>query len=115
MGVPADWHMVSMLWQLCALFHARGRYKQADFDLIHHVSFASIRFPTLLTGWACHRPRTAWRRENALMALRKTFPFRYWCEELLRDAHNWALRADPVTRSAFRDAKLILLRTEEYR
>ena len=47
------------------------------------------------------------------MALRKTFPFKYWCAQLLRDAHNWALRADPVTRSAFRDAKLILLRTEE--
>ena len=32
--------------------------------------------------------------------------------ELVRDVYNWALRADPITRLAFRDAKLILLRTE---
>ena len=48
-GFPLTWHLVNMSWQLCALFHVRGRYKQADFDLIHHVSCASIRFPTLLT------------------------------------------------------------------
>ena len=113
-GFPLTWHLVSMLWQLCALFHARGRYKQADFDLIHHVSFASIRFPTLLTRLGLPTVLgPLGGGETAPMALRKTFPFRYWCAELLRDAHNWALRADPVTRLAFRDAKLILLRTEE--
>jgi glycosyltransferase involved in cell wall biosynthesis len=46
------------------------------------------------------------------MALRKSFPWRDWCTELLRDVYNWTLRADPITRSAFRDAKLILLRTK---
>ena len=111
-GFPG--HLVSMLWQLCALFYARGRYKQAEFDLIHHVSFASIRFPTLLTRLGLPTilgPLGG--GETAPMALRKTFPFRHWCAELLRDAHNWALRADPITRLAFRDAKLIFLRTEE--
>ena len=46
------------------------------------------------------------------MQLRKTFPWKDWCVELVRDVYNWALRADPITRLAFRDAKLILLRTE---
>ena len=61
-GFPSlTWHLVSVLWQFCALFHARGRYKQADFDLIHHVSFAGIRHPTLLTRLGC--PRSSDRLE----------------------------------------------------
>jgi glycosyltransferase involved in cell wall biosynthesis len=113
-GFPLTWYLVSVLWQFCALFHARGRYKQADFDLIHHVSFASIRHTTLLTRLGLPTViGPLGGGETAPMALRKTFPFRYWCAELLRDAHNCALRADPISRLAFRDAKLILLRTEE--
>jgi len=113
-GFPLTWYLVSVLWQVCALFHARGRYNQADFDLIHHVSFASIRHPTLLTRLGLPTViGPIGGGESAPLALRKTFPFRYWCGELLRDAHNWALRADPITRLAFRDAKLIILRTKE--
>ena len=102
-----------MLWQICALKHARGRYKQADFDLIHHVSFASIRYPTVLTGWAS--PQSSDRLEAAkqLRWGSARLSLRDWCVELLRDAHNRALRVDPITRLAFRDAKLIFLRTEE--
>ena len=73
-GFPLTWHLVSMLWQLCALFHARGRYKQADFDLIHHVSFASIRYPTLLTRLGLPTVLgPLGGGETAPMALRKTF------------------------------------------
>ena len=66
-GFPSlTWHLVSVLWQFCALFHARGRYKQADFDLIHHVSFAGIRHPTLLTRLGLpDGHRTTWRRRNS--------------------------------------------------
>jgi len=113
-GSSLTWHLVSLLWQFCALFHARARYKNADFDLIHHVSYAGIRYPTLLTRLG---PPTVigplGGGETAPMRLRKAFPWKAWCSELLRDFHTWTLRVDPITRFAFRDAKLIFLRTEE--
>ncbi len=110
----STWHMVSVLWQICALFHARRRYQSTDFDLVHHVSLSGIRYPTLLTRLG---PPTVigplGGGERAPMALRRTLPWKDWCLDLLRDVHNWSLRVDPMTRSAFRDAELIVLRTEE--
>jgi glycosyltransferase involved in cell wall biosynthesis len=108
------WHIVSVLWQFCALFYARRNYKHAGFDLIHHVSLSGIRHPTLLTRLGLPTViGPLGGGETAPMALRKTFPWKDWCTDLLRDVHNWALRADPITRSAFCNAKLIVLRTEE--
>jgi glycosyltransferase involved in cell wall biosynthesis len=46
------------------------------------------------------------------MCLRKSFPWKEWCVELLHDVYNLGLRAEPITRRAFRDAKLIVLRTK---
>ena len=114
-GFPSlTWPLVSVVWQFSALFHARRCYKQADFDLIHHVSIASIRHPTLLTRLGAPTViGPLGGGETAPMQLRKTFPWKDWCVELVRDVYNWALRADPITRLAFRDAKLILLRTED--
>jgi glycosyltransferase involved in cell wall biosynthesis len=107
------WQMVSMLWQFCALFHARRHYQQAGFDLIHHVTLAGIRHPTLLTRLGLPTViGPLGGGDRAPMALRKSFPWREWCTELLRDIYNWALRADPITRSAFRDARVIILRTQ---
>jgi glycosyltransferase involved in cell wall biosynthesis len=108
------WHLVSVLWQFCALFRARRRYKEAAFDLIHHVSLSGIRHPTLLARLGIPTViGPLGGGERAPMALRKSLRWKDWCTDLLRDAYSWALRADPLTRSAFRDAELILLRTEE--
>ena len=108
------WHLVSVLWQFCALFHARRHYKRHDFDFIHHVSLSGIRHPTLLTRLGLPTViGPLGGGETTPMRLRKTFPWKNWCAELLRDVHTWTLRADPITRSAFRDAKMIILRTEE--
>jgi glycosyltransferase involved in cell wall biosynthesis len=108
------WHMVSVLWQICVFFHVRRYYKRAEIDLIHHVSLSGIRYPTLLTLLGL--PTVVGPiggGETAPMALRKSFPWKDWCTEIVRDVHNRALRADPITRSAFRRATLIVLRTKE--
>lgn len=113
-GLPSlTWQTVSLLWQFCALFHARRHYKHAGFDLIHHVTFAGIRHPTLLTRLGLPTViGPLGGGDRAPMALRKSFPWSDWCTELLRDLYNCALRIDPITRSAFRGANLILLRTD---
>jgi len=108
------WHMVSVLWQICVFFHVQRYYKRAEIDLIHHVSFSGIRYPTLLTLLGLPTViGPIGGGETAPMALRKSFPWKDWCTEIVRDVHNRALRADPITRSAFRSAKLIVLRTKE--
>lgn len=107
------WHVVSVLWQFAALMHVRRRYRTAGFDLIHHVTFAGIRHPTLLTMLkvpAVLGPLGG--GDRVPLALRKSFPWKYWFVELARDLHNCALRADPITRSAFHRARVIFLRTE---
>jgi glycosyltransferase involved in cell wall biosynthesis len=113
-GLPSlIWPLVSLLWQFCALFHARRHYKQAGFDLVHHVTFAAIRQPTLLTRLGLPTViGPLGGGDRVPFALRKSFPWGAWTKELVRDIYNVALRADPITRSAFRDATLILLRTE---
>jgi glycosyltransferase involved in cell wall biosynthesis len=107
------WHITSLLWQFCALRHVRTRYRDARFDLVHHVTFASIRHPTLLTLLGVPTALGPLGGGDSIpYPLRKSFPWKYWIVELLRDLHNWSLRADPMTRSAFHRALIIFLRTE---
>jgi glycosyltransferase involved in cell wall biosynthesis len=110
-GLPT-WQLVSLLWQLCALSHVRRHYGAADFDLVHHVTFAAIRHPTVLTRLGLPTVMgPLGGGDRAPMALRKSFPWKDWCAELVRDIYNCAVRIDPITRWAFRDASVILLRT----
>lgn len=113
-GLPSvTWQTVSLIWQFRALAQARRLCRQTDFDLVHHVTFAGIRHPTLLTRLGIPTAiGPLGGGDRVPMALRKSFPWRDWWTELLRDAYNVSLRIDPITRSAFRDAKLIVLRTD---
>ncbi|MGE0751284.1 MAG: glycosyltransferase family 4 protein [Variibacter sp.] len=113
-GQPAlTWHLTSLAWQFCALLHVRRRYRDAGFDLIHHVTFAGIRHPTLLTFLNIPTVLGPLGGGDAIpFALRKSFPWKYWLVEFLRGLHNWSLRADPMTRAAFHRAQIIFLRTE---
>jgi glycosyltransferase involved in cell wall biosynthesis len=107
------WHLTSVLWQFCALLHVRRRYHDAGFDLIHHVTFASIRHPSLLSFLNVPTVLGPLGGGDIIpVALRKSFPWKYWLVELFRDFHNWSLRADPMTRAAFHRARIIFLRTD---
>jgi glycosyltransferase involved in cell wall biosynthesis len=107
------WHLTSLLWQFCALLHVKRRYHDAGFDLIHHVTFASIRHPTLLAFLNVPTILGPLGGGDIIpMALRRSFPWKYWLIELIRDLHNWSLRADPMTRAAFHRARIIFLRTD---
>ena len=98
----------SCTWRgsLLRLQHIRRNYRIADFDLVHHVTYAMIRHPTLLGALGLPLvlgPLGGGGRIQ--MRLRKSFGLASaWCTELLRDAHTLALRADPITNSAARRA-----------
>jgi glycosyltransferase involved in cell wall biosynthesis len=106
------WQPVSLVWQFYALAHARRNYRHAGVDLVHHVTFAQIRHPTMLTRLG---PPTVLGPlgggDRAPMALRHSFPWKEWLQELVRDLYNFALLVDPITQRAFREAAVILLRT----
>lgn len=113
-GRPAlTWHVTSVLWQFCALAHVRRRYRDAGFDVVHHVTFAGIRHPTLLTLLKVPTVLGPLGGGDTIpLPLRRSFPWGVWLAELARDLHNRMLRLDPMTRSAFHRARLIFLRTE---
>jgi glycosyltransferase involved in cell wall biosynthesis len=107
------WHLVNFLWQFCALGRAKRLYRNAGFDLVHHVTLAGIRYPTLLGSLGL--PTVVGPLgggERAPFALRKSMPPKEWLTELLRDIHNMMLRFEPLNRSAFKNADLIIVRSE---
>lgn len=107
------WHLVNFLWQFCVLLRARRLYRNAGFDIVHHVTLAGIRYPTLL-GWL-GLPMVIGPLgggERAPFALRKSMPPKEWLTELVRDIHNIALRFEPINRSAFKNADLIFVRSQ---
>jgi glycosyltransferase involved in cell wall biosynthesis len=106
------WQPVSLIWQFYALAHAKRCYREAGFDLVHHVTFAQIRHPTLLTRLGLPTVLgPLGGGDRVPPALRRSFARKDRYKERLRDVYNAALRLDPLTRGAFRDAALILLRT----
>ncbi|QGM44433.1 glycosyltransferase family 4 protein [Methylocystis heyeri] len=107
------WHLVNFLWQFSALHRARRLYRSAGFDMVHHVTLAGIRYPTLLGSLGL--PTVVGPLgggERAPFALRKSMPAKEWFTELLRDIHNVMLRFEPLNRSAFKNADLIIVRSE---
>ncbi len=108
------WHTTNILWQICALYHARKICKSNSFDLVYHVTMAGIRQPTLL--FALGLPTVIGPLgggERAPMQLRKSFSWKGWLFDFLRDISTLALRIDPMTRAAFLNAELIFLRSRD--
>jgi hypothetical protein len=79
-------YLYYFLWQIGAFLAARELHKQDRFDLVHHVTFVSIRQPSfmgLLGIPFIFGPVGG--GENTPWALRRSFPFRGWLWELARD------------------------------
>jgi glycosyltransferase involved in cell wall biosynthesis len=102
------------VWQLHALVVARRLHREQRFDLVHHITFGGIRFPSFLgalgiplilgpLGGGEHAPRQ----------LRKSYPLRGKIVDSLRDLSNFAVRLDPLMRYTFSRAAHIVLRTPE--
>jgi glycosyltransferase involved in cell wall biosynthesis len=108
------YHVVHLIWQLVALRHVRRHFRGRQFDLVHHVTFAMIRHPTMLNRLGLPLVLgPLGGGERAPMALRRDLSWRPWLQELLRDVHTWLTRFDPVSRPACRAATIIFARTRE--
>lgn len=103
-------------WQLAARAAAQELARTVRFDLVHHVTYASIRVPSFLGGLGVPfvfgpvggGERAPWR-------LRAGYPLRGHLVELLRDLSNLWVRLDPVLGQTFRRASRLVVTSEASR
>jgi glycosyltransferase involved in cell wall biosynthesis len=104
------------IWQLCIFFIAKNLMNSQKFDVIHQVTFVSVRFPSLLGLLGVpfiFGPVSG--GERAPMALRKSFPLKGWLWDLLRDILNTFIWFDPWMHLTFLTADSIYVTSKETR
>ena len=105
-----------VLWQWGAARFAKMLHRSEHFDLVHHITFGSIRIPSFMG-----RLGTPFilgpvgGGESAPFNLRVGFGWRGWTTDLVRDLSNSWVRMDPLMRQAFARAKRILVTSEQTR
>lgn len=109
-------HLYYLLWQLTAVPLCRRLHAQIGFDVVHHITLGSHRFPSCLAWLPCP---LIWGpvggAEKAPFAFYLSFGTRGMIQELLRDASNLLTRFDPLVRHTVRKASKILVTTEDTR
>jgi glycosyltransferase involved in cell wall biosynthesis len=103
-----------VLWQWGAYRLARRLHQAVGFDLVHHITFVSIRFPSFMGGLGvpfCFGP--AGGGEDAPWRLLVGCSVRAWIIEGLRWASNSFVRLDPFMRATFRKAARIYVTSNE--
>lgn len=106
--------IVHLIWQFLALGYVRRRFAGERFDVVHHITYGGIRHPTLM-GRLPH-PLVLGPLgggERAPWSLQRGLPWPARLGELLRDAHTWLIRFDPITLGACRRAVAIYVKTRQ--
>lgn len=107
-------HLYYLLWQWGAYRQARKLHSALRFDMAHHITFAVYRHPSFMgrlgipfvlgpIGGGEYTPPT----------LLRSAPWRARIAEFLRAAGNRVASIDPLVRSTFHCATLILCKTRE--
>lgn len=109
-------HWYYLLWQWGAYRQARELSRRIRFDLVHHVTFVSIRQPSFmgLLGLPFVFGPVA-GGERAPWPLRRSYPFKGWLRDLARDVLNLGVRVDPLMQLTFRRAQKILVTSPQTR
>ena len=107
-------HLYYFLWQMGIYFVARKLLKTVKLDVIHHVTFVSIRFPSflgLLGVPFIFGPVSG--GEKAPWALRQSFPIKGWIRDFIRDGLNAWVKWDPLMHLTFASAQKIYVPTPD--
>lgn len=102
------------LWQWGAAKLALELHRTFSFDLVHHLTFGTIRFPSFMGRLGVpfiFGP--AGGGERAPKALRRGYPLRGKILDVVRDVSNALVKLDPLMRMTYRQADRILLRTPD--
>jgi glycosyltransferase involved in cell wall biosynthesis len=99
-----------VLWQFFAVRHLRRLFPALPFDLVHHVTYVSARFPSFMGSLGIpfwFGPVSG--GESVPLQLRAEFPAAQRWREQLRALSNFLVRVDPWMRRTFRQADRILV------
>jgi glycosyltransferase involved in cell wall biosynthesis len=99
-----------ILWQASAVGRIRKAFPQLPFDVVHHVTYASIRYPSFLGRLSipfCFGPVCG--GEVVPRQLTARFSARERWRERLRKISNRLVPLDPISGAAFRRATSILV------
>jgi len=105
-----------VLWQWGAYRLAKREHRQVGFDLVHHVTLVSIRFPSFMGGLEIpfiFGPVGG--GETAPLRLRRGYGSKGFLRDAFRDLANWFVRIDPLVRSTLRRATRIYVTSEQTR
>lgn len=109
-------HFYYFLWQWGAYFLAKKWHREIKFELVHHVTFVSVRQPSFMGnlgipfifGPVAGGESTPWR-------LRKNFGLRGWMTDAIRDLTNLMVCYDPFMLMTFSQARHIYATSEQTR
>lgn len=117
-GLTKTWlqspYLYYYFWQKKAADLARALHAELGFDMVHHITFGSVRLPSRMGELGI----PFWfgplgGGETAPPNLRKHFPLRGRIADGLRDLSNWLIRFDPLMHRSFAAAERILLKTPD--
>ncbi|REL36562.1 glycosyltransferase [Thalassotalea euphylliae] len=101
-------HLYYLLWQWGAYKVAKLYHAEHKFDLVHHVTFVSVRQPSFMGGLGIpfiFGPVGG--GESSPKALRKWYSAKGKWRDALRDAMNAFIKFDPFMHSTFKHADRI--------
>ena len=107
-------HLYYLLWQWGAYLLVKKRHEEIHFDLVHHITFVSVRQPSFMGnlgipfifGPVAGGERAPWR-------LRIGYGARGFLLDALRDIANLMVKIDPLMRRTFKQAKKIYATSEQ--
>jgi glycosyltransferase involved in cell wall biosynthesis len=102
------------LWQRGACHAARRLARETPFDLVHHITFAAFRQPSLMGRLGLpFILGPIGGGESTPPLLLRSYPFRGRVLDSVRLLMNLFARLDPAVRQAFRQAAVILCKTKD--
>jgi glycosyltransferase involved in cell wall biosynthesis len=107
---PGGKPLYYVLWQWFAVRHLRQRFSTLPFDVVHHVTYVSARYPSFMGSLGIpflFGPVSG--GEGVPPRLRSGFSAGQRCRERIRDLSNFLVTFDPLMRRTFRQASHILV------
>lgn len=107
-------HLYYLLWQWGAYQLAKVVHKTQVFDLVHHITFVSARQPSFMGNLEIpfiFGPVAG--GESAPWALRKSFGWKGWLNDFVRDLANLAVHFDPLMWQTFSLANKIYVTSDQ--
>ena len=109
-------HLYYVHWQFTAAKHVKKLVRQENFDLIHHLTWGTFRFPTFLGGLGVPLVMgPLGGGERAPLRMFRSLPWKVRAFETIRLITMHMTRFEPFTVLGLSRAKVVLCKTEETR